>query len=214
MKKEIKIQNISVNYNDKSIKSLYATKVAFWTGKKLSILGNELDENRLPRFYCKDNGEILFAKVILDDGAADFSKANIIYDNNGNILISFKFINNDNGVVLSIYSTSPLYFEINMPNIHKIQEIAPEKQTGEMIWLILALILGIFYEGCFLSSLFNPLAISLNSYDISFVVTIVCALIMSFFYYICTIGLLKIIDYSKISKQIRELFFRNDKSEK
>lgn len=211
---ERNIENLSIKFKNENIKSLYVTKMAFWTSKNIKISGEELDENKLPCFYCNHKGKILFAEIIKDEKLADFSKANISLEKDDNLLIYFSTLDNDKGIVLSVISTLLPSFEPNLPNIHKIQKITPPKITYEIVSVSWFVILGIATEICLLLISSKLPTITFNSFDLTFIYVIFCVLSIVFCYILCIINLLKIIDYFKIPKQIRELFFRDEGTEK
>lgn len=203
------IENLSIKFKDQNIKSLYVTKMAFWTGKNIKVNGDELDENELPCFYCKQ-GKILSAEIIKNKEPPNFPKADISLENDDSLLIYFNTLDNDdNSIVLSVISTLLPCFKPNLPNIHKTQKIIPPLIKFEIFSLFWFATLGIVDEIIFLLNSSKFPSITFNSFDISFIYVIFLVFSIIFCYILCSVNILKIIDYLKIPKKIRKLFFES-----
>lgn len=94
------IKNIEIKYNDKIVKNLSLTKIAFWNSGKESIKPNDIASTN--PLHIKGIGETIIYDYQITYQKSD-NNFNIGTVEDNSIKISFEFLDFNDGVVLSIY---------------------------------------------------------------------------------------------------------------
>lgn len=97
-----KIPCISIKHDDKEIKDLSITRIAFWNNGKATIDINDIAKKNPLKFIIDKKYEILNAEILYCKNSANDFKIGI--DKN-EINVSFEYIDHNEGIILQIYHT-------------------------------------------------------------------------------------------------------------